>query len=273
MFKNPQSMIRTVLAVMLMVGVAWFQQRMGGKPVARAPEAEPQAQTEEAAAESAPVSEATSKPAPAPAHRGPKVATGDFDFYVLALSWSPTYCSSDAASGRDGDVQCRSGRPFGFVLHGLWPQNERGYPEHCTSNEPERVPDDLVSEVLKIAPSPKLVQHEWEKHGTCTGLSQLDYFASAAMAMSGVRIPKEFRQPQEVVRITADKLRDAFLAENSSLDERGILATCRGNDIGEVRVCLDKELRPRACSAETLKSHCGRRQARMLAVRESWPRN
>jgi ribonuclease T2 len=201
------------------------------------------------------------------------VATGEFDFYVLSLSWSPTYCSSDASSGRDGDVQCRSGRSYGFVLHGLWPQNERGYPESCTSSEPRDVPDDVVSEVMKIAPSPKLVQHEWEKHGTCTGLSQVDYFASAAMALQSVKVPKSLRQPQDVVRITADELRDAFLAENSSLEKQDISVTCRRNDIGEVRVCLDKELHPRACSAETLKSHCGRRQARMLAVRGNWPRN
>ena len=273
MFKSPQSMIRTVLAVMLMIGLAWVQQRMGGTPHARAPEPAPQTQTEEVPAGSAPVAAESPKPAAVPGPHGLKAATGDFDFYVLSLSWSPTYCASDASAGRDGDVQCRSGRPYGFVLHGLWPQYERGYPENCASSEPRDVPDDVVSEVMKIAPSPKLVQHEWEKHGTCTGLSQIEYFASAAKALQSVKVPKDLRQPQDVVRITADELRDAFLAENSSLEKKDILVTCRRNDIGEVRVCLDKELHPRACSAETLKSHCGRRQARMLAVRGNWPRN
>jgi len=268
MFKSPQSMIRTVLAILLMVGIGVVQQRYGNGarqeavPTAAAPADVP------ASGETSPAAVA-----PAPARHGLKVATGDFDFYVLSLSWSPTYCSSDASSGRDGDVQCRSGRPYGFVLHGLWPQYERGYPENCASSEPRDVPDDVVSEVMKIAPSPKLVQHEWEKHGTCTGLSQIEYFASAAKALQSVKVPKDLRQPQDVVRITADELRDAFLAENSSLEKKDILVTCRRNDIGEVRVCLDKELHPRACSAETLKSHCGRRQARMLAVRGNWPRN
>lgn len=198
---------------------------------------------------------------------------GDFDFYLLVLSWSPTHCSSEAGRGRDDDLQCRAGRPYGFVLHGLWPQHERGYPENCVSREPRRLSDDVLREALKLSPSRQLVQHEWEKHGTCSGLSQEDYFAAAGLAVDGVKVPRAYRSPSQVLFTTANDVKRGFLDANPGLSPGGILATCRGNEIGEVRVCLDKELRPRACSREVLKKHCGGRDARMLAVRGHWPRD
>ena len=270
-------MIRTALAVIFLIGVALLQQRFGfgERPDAslRPPAAsDAQSSSEPSATADASPTQPETVPASATATKVP-VSDGDFDFYLLTLSWSPTHCSGDEGAGRDDDLQCRSGRPYGFVLHGLWPQNERGWPESCPSDEPRRVAEQVMQEALKLSPSEKLVQHEWEKHGTCSGLSQADYYASAALAVESVRVPKAFKQPQSMTTITANDLRRAFLDANPGLSQSGILVTCRRNDIGEVRVCLDKELRPRACSRETLKSHCGGREARMLAVRGNWPRN
>ena len=53
---------------------------------------------------------------------------GQFDYYVLALSWSPSFC--ETATGNARRQQCGA-RPFSFVVHGLWPQYERGFPESC----------------------------------------------------------------------------------------------------------------------------------------------
>ena len=275
--KNPQTMIRTALAVVLMIGLAFIQQRWGGAPTPKsslpsAASTETQAPVQPEASTAPDATTAEAVPVSTAVPKAP-VSDGDFDFYLLTLSWSPTHCSSDEGAGRDDDLQCRSGRPYGFVLHGLWPQNERGYPESCPSNEPRRVSGDVLKEALKLSPSESLVQHEWEKHGTCSGLAQADYYAAAALALDSVRVPKAFKQPQSVIRITANDVRRAFLDANPGLSQAGILVTCRRNDIGEVRVCLDKELRPRACSRETLKSHCGGREARMLDVRGNWPRN
>src|SRR5262249_37690905 len=117
--------------------------------------------------------------APAPAST-PRAALpepqGEVDYYVLVLSWSPTRCSAPAGRGRGDAMRGRPGRPFGFVLHGLWPQFERGYPQACDSDEPREVSDANMERALKVSPSEKLVQHEWEKHGTCAGLAQDDYF-------------------------------------------------------------------------------------------------
>src|SRR5690606_41548 len=98
----------------------------------------------------------------------------NFDFYVLSLSWSPTWCASN---DRDGSTsQCHGRRPYGFIVHGLWPQNERGWPEYCPSREPERVPQALAETMRDIIPSAGLAGHEWRKHGSCSGLSQRSYF-------------------------------------------------------------------------------------------------
>jgi len=58
---------------------------------------------------------------------------GKFDYYVLSLSWSPTWCALEGdASGAE---QCDPAKDRGWVLHGLWPQYDRGWPEFCQTAE------------------------------------------------------------------------------------------------------------------------------------------
>jgi len=194
-----------------------------------------------------------------------------FDYYVLVLSWSPTHCSSGAGRGRDDDLQCRSGRPYGFVLHGLWPQYERGYPQNCASNEPRIVARGVLDDVLKISPSEQLVQHEWEKHGTCSGLSQRDYFATGAQAFESMNVPSAYDAPERPIMTTPNEVRQAFLDANRVMKGGGVSATCSGNELAELWICLDRKLGPRACSNEVRKRHCGGRKVRMRAVRGDWP--
>jgi ribonuclease T2 len=277
---NQSSMTRTVLAVLLLVAFAVVGGELGGSGSRSKGTQEPAASPESAAPPApavASVDDAVAQDvsAAAPSLASPPVvpSDADFDFYVLTLSWSPTHCSSDAGGGRDDDLQCRSGRPFGFVLHGLWPQHEKGWPEFCDARAPRRLKDSVMREALALSPSEKLLQHEWEKHGTCSGLSQEDYFAAAELAVESLRVPKAYKQPAKPLVTTANAVRRAFLDANPGLSASDILVTCRRNEIGEVRVCLDKELRPRACSREAIRSHCGSREARMLDVRGNWPRN
>ena len=198
------------------------------------------------------------------------VSEGDFDYYLLVLSWSPTHCSGDAGHGSGNDMQCRSGRPFGFVLHGMWPQNEHGYPQSCESSEREVSPENMAR-ALKVAPSETLVRHEWEKHGTCSGLSQSDFVSAEISAFQSVHVPSAYQAPQRPLVTTPDDVRQAFLAMNTQLSADQLSATCSRNELAEVWVCLDKSLHPRSCSAEVRKRHCGARQVHMLAVRGDWP--
>lgn len=256
---DSQRIRQTVIGVVILVVIAMFWNRDETHVDAIAPDA-PR------------ISEAAPAPAPAAPRAPSAVSAQAFDYYVLVLSWSPTHCSSDRGRGRDDDLQCRSGRPYGFVLHGLWPQHERGYPENCSSDEPQTVDDALLARMLEISPSAQLVRHEWRKHGTCSGLGQADYFAAAAAAFRAIVIPSPYRAPAKPMTTTPDEVRAAFLRANPSLSRGAVSATCRRNDLAEVWLCFDKAFAPRACSKDVRDRHCGGRKVRLRAVRGDWPR-
>lgn len=273
---DQKTLMRVGIAVAVLVVAALFGQLGGGTSAPPVTSSDVLAPTAELKPDAAP-EESVPTPAEEPSAAAPRASavpesTGDFDYYLLVLSWSPTHCSSDAGRGRDDDLQCRSGRPFGFVLHGLWPQNERGWPEYCETSEARRVSASNMREALKLSPSEKLVQHEWEKHGTCAGLSQDDYFAAAALAVDSIKVPAVYRSPAKPLVTTADEVRRQFLQANRGFPNDGISATCSRNELAEVWVCLDKGLKPRSCSAEVRRKHCGGRQVRMQSVRGDWPR-
>lgn len=165
-----------------------------------------------------------------------------FDFYVLALSWSPAYC---AREGRDADPrQCNASKPYGFIVHGLWPQHERGSPDFCDAGNPSR--GDIDS-VLDLTPSPGLLRHEWEKHGSCSGLTVRDYYAVMRAARQKVKIPAQFNTPMQAFRLSAQALEQAFVRANAGLTAQSIAVACPQNDFAEVRVCMDKALNFRTC--------------------------
>lgn len=178
--------------------------------------------------------------APEAARRG----TG-FDFYVLSLAWSPTYCEEEGtqASRR----QCASGRGFAFIVHGLWPQFERGYPEFCASPEPERVPDALVAEALDIIPSAGLVGHQWRKHGTCTGLDQEAYLQATREAFGRIAIPHALSSANAARQVDPTAVESAFIEANRGLTPSAIAVTCADGRLDEVRICMTKELAFRSC--------------------------
>jgi ribonuclease T2 len=177
-----------------------------------------------------------------------RTAPGQFDFYVLSLSWSPDYCASPAGS-RDR-LQCAGPRKYDFVVHGLWPQFERGWPEDCT-NDPLNLGGALRRDVLEIMPAPRLLNHEWRKHGTCSGLSQQKYFEAILAAWANVRIPQMFKNlTKEQVEFAPAEIERKFVDANSGLRPNMISVSCNGRFLKEVRVCFDKDLKFRACSAQ-----------------------
>lgn len=177
-----------------------------------------------------------------------RTPSGEFDYYIVALSWSPTYCLEEADPRRDR-AQCQSARPFAFVLHGLWPQRERGYPERCETSEP-RVPDSVIDTVMDIMPSRGLAGHQWRKHGACTGLNHSDYFAASRAAYSAVKIPAEFKSVSAYMSTSPMKVEQAFLAANPGLGRDGVTVTCSRKHLREVRVCLTKDLKFRSCGSD-----------------------
>ena len=175
---------------------------------------------------------------------------GEFDYYALVLSWSPTYCSSPAASGRD-DSQCNrgDGRRFSFILHGLWPQYEKGYPNSCRTARRPYVPQPLIDKMLDIMPSSGLIVHEYRKHGTCSGLDPDAYFSTARRLFESVRVPELFKNPFEAQVLSPGDVARAFIRANPSLKAESIAISCggAGNRLREVRFCFSKDGNQRAC--------------------------
>jgi ribonuclease T2 len=180
----------------------------------------------------------------APAGRVARADTpGDFDFYVLSLSWSPTYCED---RGRSDRIQC-GGRPYAFVVHGLWPQYERGYPQDCPSSQPTGVSRRTVDGMLELMPSPGLIRHEWQTHGLCSGLNQPSYFDLIRRARAAVTIPDRFVDVEDYLTTSPREIERDFLAANPGLNASGIAVTCDSRRLKEVRICMTKGLQFRPC--------------------------
>ncbi|MFZ1682335.1 MAG: ribonuclease T2 [Rhizobiaceae bacterium] len=194
--------------------------------------------------------------------RAPRGEDG-FAFYVLALSWSPSYCEIEG-DGADRD-QCASGRPYAFVVHGLWPQHERGYPRDCATDE--RGPSAaLVQSLLDIMPAPGLVRHQWRAHGSCTGLAAEGYFARLRAAFERVTIPAAFRRITEWKSVAPGEVETAFRQANPGLAAAAIAPVCGKRFLSEVRICLTKSLEFRECP-EVDQAACRLENAVMPPVR------
>ena len=168
---------------------------------------------------------------------------GQFDFYVLALSWSPSFC--EAAGERAPRQQCGT-RPYAFVVHGLWPQYEKGFPEYCQVPAPQ-LNRQIVSSMLDIMPAPRLVFQQWDKHGTCSGLSARAYFDHVRKARAVIKIPQQFLDLKEALTVTADEVEEAFLKSNPGMTGQAIAVNCDRRRLREVRVCMTKEFGFRDC--------------------------
>jgi len=191
---------------------------------------------------------------------------GEFDFYVLSLSWSPSFCEEASERGNSGraGAQC-GGRPFSFVVHGLWPQYERGFPEYCQRPSP-RLARNIMTSMLDLMPAPGLIFNEWDKHGTCSGLGERGYFETIRKARAAVKIPEEFLQISEPKTIAPADLEQAFIKVNPGLSSSAISVTCGGRRLSEVRICLSKDLQFRACE-EIDRRACRRDEVLMPPMR------
>lgn len=189
---------------------------------------------------------------------------GQFDFYVLALSWSPSFCEASSERGRTSDQQCGA-RPFHFVVHGLWPQYESGFPTYCQVPAP-RLNRGIVGEMLDLMPSPRLVFNEWDKHGTCSGLSANAYFENVRKARSAVKIPDSYMDLSSYKMVTPDEIEDAFVQANPNLSRNAIAVTCDSKRLSEVRVCMNRDFSFRECP-EIDRRACRRAKIAMPPVR------
>jgi ribonuclease T2 len=185
------------------------------------------------------------------AYARPESARADaFDYFVLALSWSPNWCLREG--DRRNSEQCRPDSGHGWILHGLWPQYTRGYPEYCATAE--RAPSRrMTTDMADIMGTSGLAWHQWNKHGTCTGLSAEKYYEISRAAYAQITRPAIFRKLSRDVRLPASVVEEAFLKENPDITADGLTVTCKGHHIQEVRICLSKTLQPITCGPDVIR--------------------
>jgi ribonuclease T2 len=170
---------------------------------------------------------------------------GEFDYYVLVLSWMPSYCRTE---GRDRkDAQCEEPASRGFLLHGLWPQFDKGWPENCPVGKRPWVPESVIQEMRDIMPSRKLVIHEYRAHGTCSGLEPAQYFGVARDLYERINVPVRFIAPGDDSLDTPEEIEREFLDANPWLSPEMIAVSCRRANLLDIRVCFGRDLSPRAC--------------------------
>lgn len=165
-----------------------------------------------------------------------------FDHYVAALSWSPSFCQENPDR-----AQCAE--RHGFILHGLWPQYADGqWPETCETGfvGPDK---RTVAAGLAATPDKGLIQHQWRKHGTCSGLSANAYVEAGLKAFE--KIQKPDLPPPGARSMSPKAIERAFLALNPGFPPDGVTVTCRNGRLQEVRLCLTKGLEPRPCAGRT----------------------
>lgn len=188
---------------------------------------------------------------------------GQFDYYVLALSWSPNWCAT-TGDARHSD-QCDARHDFGWVLHGLWPQYHRGWPSFCKTIE--RAPSrSMTAAMADISGSAGLAWHQWKKHGSCSGLPAADYYALSRKAYEMVVRPPVLRRLTQEVQLPASVIEDAFLRVNPSLEANMLTITCKNGYIEEARLCLSKDLTPVPCGRDAIRD-CRMKDALFAPVR------
>jgi len=178
---------------------------------------------------------------------------GVFDFYLLTLSWSPGFCDSGGAA--KAPDQCGVGSGLAFVVHGLWPQFDRGYPSDCNANAPQPSRDALAL-THGIFPNEGLARYEWRKHGTCTGLSPQAYFSDVKRAREEIFIPEALQAPREQLTMSPIAIVRAFVAANPGLRADNMAVGCLHGELQDVKICLSKDLRAFANCEEVTRATC-----------------
>ena len=174
----------------------------------------------------------------AQAHAQNKGEPGKFDFYLMNVAAPADFCHVPGAG-----PACMP--PRSFVLHGLWTQNNDGtYPVNCSTEHGPVSYEPL----LDLTPDLPLLQHEWEKHGTCTGIGPARFFTMERSAYATLYLPRQIQTPARSSRFDTAALLAELYHVNTSFPAGSILLSCREGKLTAVEACFSKELKPVACT-------------------------
>src|SRR5271169_4860997 len=176
---------------------------------------------------------------------------GNFDYYLLTLSWAPEFCASNSR-GRTS-AECDPKKHMGLVVHGLWPQDNNGkWPQDCASTPP--VSSATVNHMMPIMPGSSLIQHEWAKHGTCSGLSVDQYFSAIEKFYDGLKEPDDFKKPSSSTTTGPSDIEQKFATANQA-PQAAFRVSCPQNAFSAVEICLTKDFQYQACPNTVRECH------------------
>lgn len=196
-------------------------------------------------------------------HKKKSSTSSQFSYYLLVLSYAPDFC--DQPQGNRDPRECGAGRHIAFVVHGLWPEAETlPAPENCGPASP--VSQAIIQVMLNYIPTDSLIQHEWAAHGTCSGLSAVDYFATVRKARDSVMLPADLKQPSQKLQLSPARIESDVAAANPSSPRTAFRTSCyHDRELEEIRVCFNKDLSPRACGPSA--GECTAGNVTLLPVR------
>ncbi len=168
--------------------------------------------------------------------------TAPVDYYMLSLSYSPSFCA--ATQRKYGEIpanlqyQCNPKAHFGWVVHGLWPQNGSAkrisdHPRFCQGDLPP-LPEKLIEQYLPISPGKKLLQGEWEKHGACAFRTASDYFYMEKALFNSLKLPPNKPNKRQLI---------AYLKQHNPQLKHVFIRVSRS----EIHICYNKKWRPIDC--------------------------
>lgn len=172
-----------------------------------------------------------------------KSIPGQFDYYVLSITWLPGYCASQ--NQRKPASICANSYRTGFVVHGLWPQYEKGWPQFCTA--PQKPDRALLGAARNLYQDYRAADYQWRKHGACSGLAPKDYFDLTQEAAGKINLKPLEGQLQRQRYINWRQAGDILRKSNLGLGEGMFRVTAKRGQLQQIRVCLTKDLRYRSC--------------------------
>jgi ribonuclease T2 len=130
------------------------------------------------------------------------------------------------------------------VLHGLWPQYDKGWPEDCPTGKRPWVPSGVIDDMRDIMPSKGLMIHEYRTHGTCSGLDPAQYFGVARELYERVTVPESLAASDARQSLSAGEIESAFAAANPWFKPEMVSVSCRGENLLDVSICFGRNLFP-----------------------------
>lgn len=180
----------------------------------------------------------------------------EFSVYVLALSWTPEFCCQKPAKDECDDLAGTFAADH-LAIHGLWPNYDdaeaqrfrKNYPQYCGDfrncgrNNPPALcdvdPGEIPVAMEQFGPGYVndgnfLANHEWPKHGSCTGLDARAYFEEAIETLQ--RNPGDMGTPEFLTQNIGKKVKVSELA--SHFPDNNVVFRCdQGCVLAEVSTC------------------------------------